>query len=74
MFCKALQAGCVNPQGHQLHTPPELEKLLNEGWEWQAISEKVEQSFPVTTPHVFEEWCYLRSGEARCHPELVVEV
>ena len=46
MFCKALQAGCVNPKGQQLHTPAELEKLMAEGWEWQAISEKVEQSFP----------------------------
>ncbi|CAK8991522.1 unnamed protein product, partial [Durusdinium trenchii] len=46
MFCKALQAGCVNPKGQQLHTPAELEKLMAEGWERQAISEKVEQPFP----------------------------
>lgn len=36
----------LDPAGGTLHTPPELEQLLKQGWRWQVLHPSVEESFP----------------------------
>ncbi len=47
MFCRACEQGGKSPSGEPLHTPPELQQLLQEGWQWKAISSLVEKEFPT---------------------------
>ena len=46
MFCRAMEQQALDPAGGALHTPPELEQLLKQGWRWQVLHPSVEESFP----------------------------
>ena len=46
MFCKAMQQQAKSPDGQTLHTPPELEALVEHGWNWTVVSSVVEEQFP----------------------------
>lgn len=46
MFCRAMQASALSPNGEPLHTPLELQALLAEGWTWLVLKAEVEESFP----------------------------
>ena len=47
MYCRACDQGAKSPSGEPLRAPPELQQLLQDGWQWKAISSSVEKEFPT---------------------------
>lgn len=47
MFCRSMEQGAKNPSGEVLATPPEVQELLQHGWQWQVVSSSVEDAIPT---------------------------
>lgn len=45
-WAKALEYGCLGPDGSQLTPPLDMKPLLQNGWSWKVISNEAERLFP----------------------------
>lgn len=45
-WARALEHGCIGPDGHQLTPPVDMKPLLQNGWSWTVISNEAERQFP----------------------------